>query len=134
MIDFETMVKSLRLTLLKRIFRENDGAWKSYIDQILEQYGGFFLFHCNYDVKDIPIRSQFYTELVQWRSEFRFEVDGGKKWQNIICNNNKSIFYKNFFASAIIHVKDLLLKLNNIDSYNIILNIINKTNFLVWAR
>ena len=134
------MVKSLRLTLLKRIFRENDGAWKSYIDQILEQYGGFFLFHCNYDVKDIPIRSQFYTELVQWWSEFLFEVDGGKKWQNIICNhkdiciNNKSIFYKTFFASAIIHVKELLLKLNNIDSYNIILNIINKTNFLVWAR
>ena len=87
MIDFETMVKSLRLPLLKRIFRENDGAWKSYIDQILEQYGGFLLFHCNYDVKDIPIRSQFYTELVQWWSEFRFEVDGGKKWQNIILNN-----------------------------------------------
>ena len=32
-----------------------------------------------------------------------------------------------------IYVKDLLLKLNNIDSYNVILNIINKTNFLVWA-
>lgn len=62
-----------------------------------------------------------------------------KKWQNIIWNNedirinSKSIFYKNFFESSIIYVKDLLLKLNNIDSYNIILNIINKTNFLVWA-
>ena len=98
-----------------------------------------FLFHCNYDVKDIPIRSQFYTELLQWWSEFRFEFDGEKKWQNVIWNNkdipinNKSIFYKNFFESGIIYVKDLLLKLNNIDSYNVILNIINKTNFLVWA-
>ena len=113
--------------------------WKSYIRQILEQYGVFFLFHCNYYVKDIPIRSQFYTELLQWWSEFRFEFDGEKKWQNIIWNskdiriNNKSIFYKNFFESGIIYVKDLLLKFNNIDSYNIILNIINKTNFLVWA-
>ena len=108
MIDFETMVKSLRLNWLKKIFSENDGAWKSYIRQILEQYGGFFLFHCNYDVKDIPIRSQFYTELLPWWSEFRFEFDGEKKWQNIIWNNkdirinNKSIFYKNFFKSAII--------------------------------
>jgi len=139
MIDFETMVKSLRLNWLKKIFSENDGAWKSYIRQILEQYGGFFLFHCNYDVKDIPIRSQFYTELLQWWSEFRFEFDGEKKWQNVIWNNkdipinNKSIFYKNFFESGIIYLKDLLLKLNNIDSYNVILNIINKTNFLVWA-
>ena len=58
-------------------------------------------------------------------SEFRFEF-GEKKWQNIIWNNkdirisNKSIFYNNFFESGIIYVKDLLLKLNNIDSYNII--------------
>ena len=78
MIDFETMVKSLRLAWLKRIFRENDGAWKSYIRQILKQSGGFFLFRCNYDVKDIPIRSQFYTELLQWWSEFRIEFDAAK--------------------------------------------------------
>jgi len=58
MIDFETMVKSLRLAWLKRIF------------QILKKCGGFFLFRCNYDVKDIPIRSQFYTGLLQWWSEF----------------------------------------------------------------
>ena len=64
MIDFETMVSCLRITWLKRIFSENDAAWKSFICQILEQCGGFFLFHCNYDVKDIPIRSQFYTELL----------------------------------------------------------------------
>ena len=139
MIDFETMVKSLRLAWLKRIFRENDGAWKSYIRQILKQSGGFFLFRCNYDVKDIPIRSQFYTELLQWWSEFRIEFDAEKEWQNIIWNNkdirinNKSVFYKNFFESGIIYVKDLLFGLNNIDSYNVILNIINKTNFLVWA-
>ena len=101
----------------------------------MKQAGGFFLFHCNYDVKDIPIHSKFYTELLQWWSEFRTEFD----WQNIIWNNkdiridNKSIFYKNFFESDIIYVSDLLFELNNVDSYNVILNIINKTNFLVWA-
>ena len=139
MIDFETMVKSLRLTWLKKIFGENDGAWKSYIRHILKRSGGFFLFRCNYDVKDIPIRSQFYTELLQWWSEFRIEFAAEKDWQNIIWNNkdirinNKSVFYKNFFESGIIYVNDLLFELNNIDSYNVILNIINKTNFLVWA-
>ena len=59
--------------------------------------------------------------------------------QNIIWNNkdirinNKSVFYKNVFESGIIYVNDLLFELNNIDSYNVISNIINKTNFLVWA-
>ena len=95
--------------------------------------------HCNYDVKDIPIRSQFYIELLQWWVEFRFKFDGEKKWQNIIWNNkdirinNKSIFYKKFFQSGIIYIKDLLFQLNKIDSYNVVLNIINKRNFLVWA-
>ena len=139
MIDFETMVKSLRLTWLKKIFGENDGAWKSYIRHILKQSGGVFLFRCNYDVKDIPIHSQIYTELLQWWSEFRIEFAAEKDRQNIIWNNkdirinNKSVFYKNFFKSSIIYVNDLLFELNNIDSYNVILNIINKTNFLVWA-
>ena len=105
---------------------ENDGAWKSYIRQILKQSGGFFLFRCNYDVKDTPIRSQFYIELLQSWSEFRIEFDAEKDWQNIVWNNkdirinNKSVFYKNFFESGIIYVNDLLFGLNNKDSYNVI--------------
>ena len=117
MIDFEIMVKSLRLTWLKKIFGDNDGARKSYIRHILKQSGGFFLFRSNYDVKDIPIRSQFYTELLQWWSEFRIEFAAEKDWQNILWNNkdirinNKSVFYKIFFQSGIIYVNDLLFEL-----------------------
>ena len=118
----------MRLAWLKRIFGENDGAWKSYIRQILKQSGGLFLFRCNYDVKDIPaIRSQFYTELLQWWSEFRIEFDAETNWQNIIWNNrdirinNKPVFYKNFFESGFVYVNDLLFELNNTDSYNVIL-------------
>ena len=99
MIDFETMVKSFRLTWLKRIFGENASSWKSYVRQRLKQACGFFLFRCNYDAKDIPIHSKCYSELLQWWSEFRTEFDAGKDWQNIIWNNkdirinNKSVFY-----------------------------------------
>ena len=74
MVDFETIVKSLQLTWLERIFGENDGAWKSYTRPLLKWSGGFSLFHCNYDVKDIPIRSQLHTELLQWWSESRTEL------------------------------------------------------------
>ena len=109
------------------------------VRQRLKQAGGFFLFRNNYDVKGIPIHSKFYIELLQCWSEFRTEFHTGKDWQNIIWNNkdirinNKSVFYNNFFESDIIYVNDLLFELNNIDSYNVILNIMNKTNFLVWA-
>ena len=92
------MVKSLRLTWLKRIFSKNDVVWKSYIRQILELSGVFFFFHSNYDVKDIPICSQFYTKFLQRWSKFHFEFDGEKKGQNIIWNNegiriNKSPYF-----------------------------------------
>ena len=59
MIDLESMIKSLRLAWLKRIFGENDGAWKSYLRVSLKRYGGLFLFYCNHDIKDHHVPSFF---------------------------------------------------------------------------
>ena len=66
MIDLETMI-----TWLKRIFGINDGAWKDYLCHQLKHFGGLLLFHCNCSVKDHPISSQFYTEIIQWWADFR---------------------------------------------------------------
>ena len=44
MIDLESMIKSLQLAWLKRIFGENDDAWKSYLRVSLKRYGGLFYF------------------------------------------------------------------------------------------
>ena len=65
MIDLETMVKSLRLAWLKRIFDGNDWRWKRYLKYQLKPVGLFFI-HCNYDVNDFTISSQFYRELLLW--------------------------------------------------------------------
>ena len=133
----ETMVKSLRLAWLKRIFSENDGTWKNYLHHILKCFGGSFEFHCNYNIKDLTISSQFYTELLQW-ADFRDEFSADKPWQNIIWNNkdiridNKPIFYKTFFESGITHVTDLRFDLNITESYNIATKKMKKVNILVW--
>ena len=135
MIDLETMVKSL----LKIIFGENNGTWKNYLRHQLKYIGGLFLFHCNYDIKDVFISSQFYSELLQWWSEFREDLSSEKLHQNIIWNNkdirvnDKPIFYKSFFNSGLILVSDLRIDLDISESYNIIAKKIEKTNFLVWA-
>jgi len=139
MIDLESMIKSLRLAWLKRIFGSNEGAWKSYLCVSLERFGGLFLFHCNYDIKDVHISSQFYSELLRWWYEFRVVFDTGKQWQYILWNNkeirvnNKPIFYKNFFQKDIIHVNDLLLDMDITNSFTIISNRISKLNYLIWA-
>ena len=139
MIDLETMVKSLRLSWLKRIFSENNGAWKNYLRHQLKYVGGLFLFHCEYDIEDVVVSSQFYSELLQWWSDFREDFSSEKLHQNIMWNNkdirvnDKPIFYKTFFNSRLILVSDLQIDLDVSESYNIIAKKIEKTNFLAWA-
>ena len=100
MIDLESMIKSLRLAWLKIIFQCNNGAWRNFLRFSLEPFGGLFLFHCNYDFKEISISSKFYSELLQWWSEFRSVFDSRRECQYILWNNkeirvdNKPVFYK----------------------------------------
>ena len=43
MIDIESLIKSLRLSWLKRIYGDNSGAWKNYLEYILKDSGGLML-------------------------------------------------------------------------------------------
>ena len=139
MVDNECMIKSLRLAWLKRIVSSNRGTWKSYLRHLLAKYGGLFLFNCNFDVKNLSIHSQFYTELLQWWSDFREDFASNKDWNSVIWNNKEirvsgsPVFYKNYFDSDIFYVSDLLFNLNNTESFDVIGKKIRKTNFLVWT-
>ena len=68
-------------------------------------FGGLFLFHCNYDIRNIHISSKFYSELLQWWSEFRSVFDSRRECQYIlrnkkeICVDNKPVFYKKNFLN-----------------------------------
>ena len=42
MIDLETMIKSLRLAWLKRVFVGNEGTWKNHLHYLLRRFGVFF--------------------------------------------------------------------------------------------
>ena len=68
------------------------------------------------------------------RSEFRENFASTKDWRNKeIRINNSPIFYKNFFDSGILRTSDLFFNLNSTESFNIIKNRVEKTNFLTWA-
>ena len=64
MIDYDSMVKALRLSWLKRIADpEYSSFWKSYLNSILQIKGGLLLLQCNYDMNQIKISVNFYHEL-----------------------------------------------------------------------
>ena len=106
---------------------------------LLVKYGGLFLFNCNLNVNDFSIHSKFYTELLQWWSDFREDFASIKDWNSIIWNNKEirvngsPVYYKNYFDSDIFYVSDLLFNLNNTESFDVIAKKIRKTNFLVWT-
>ena len=78
-------------------------------------------------------------DLIPWWSEFRDHFFEQKYWLSIIWNNKnfridgKPVFYKTYFNSGICTVNDLLLNLNNINSFDIIRKKNKKANFLTWT-
>ena len=87
------------------------------------------LFHCNYHIKEIHISSKFYSELLQWWSEFRSVFDSRRECQYILWNNkeihvdNKPVFYKKCFEQDIIFINDLLFEVDTTNSFTIVFNI-----------
>ena len=47
--------------------------------------------------------------------------------------NGFPVYYKNYFDSDFLYVSDLLFNLNNTESFDVIVQKIRKTNFLVWT-
>ena len=62
-----------------------------------------------------------------------------QEWRRVIWNNqeirinNKTVFFKTNSTVGINYVSDLNFDLNNIESFNMIANTIDKTNYLIWT-
>ena len=102
--------------------------------------GASSYFFCNYDIKEVHISSKFYSELLQWWSEFRSVFDSRREFQYILWSNkeisvdNKPVFYqKKLSEQNIIFVNDLLFELDTTNYFTIVSNKISKMNFLIWA-
>ena len=139
MVDLDSQIKALRLSWMKRIFTPGSGTWKSYLQYILNNNGGFLLFSCNYNMALLEINSQFYREPLQWWAEFRENFAEEKHWQFIIWNNkeiltdNKPVYYGQYFRSGIISENDLHFDVDNLTSFNRIAKEIDGSNFLTWT-
>ena len=55
-------------------------------------FGGLFLLHCNYDIKEVHISSKFYSELLQWWCDFRNVFCSRKLGGTVILYNELKLF------------------------------------------
>ena len=99
--------------------------WKAYINHLPKDYGGSFLFRCNYDIKEDKTNSTFYDELLHWWADFREDFSTKpSKSESVIWNNKlikidgKSIYYHNYVKAGIIFCNGMLFDKNNLESCN----------------
>ena len=138
--DIETLVKTSRLAWIGKLFSNGSLPWKAYFNYLLKDFGGEFVFSCNYDVEECKIYSQFYNEL-QWWADFRESFSRKPPMSNcIIWNNkgikidNKSIYCPNEVKAGILFCHHLQFDKDNIQSYNNARGIgVKNTNSLVWT-
>ena len=139
--DIETLIKASRLAWIGKLFSNGSLPWKAHLNHLLKDFGGEFLFSCNYDVEECNISSKFYNEFLQWWTDFR-ELFSTKPPMSkyIIWNNkdikidNKSIYYPNYVKDGILLCHHLQFDKENLQSYNNVRCVgLQNTNFLVWT-
>ena len=57
--DIETLIKASRLAWIGKLFSNVSLPWKAYFNYLLTDFGGEWLFRCNYDVEECKIYSKF---------------------------------------------------------------------------
>ena len=69
MVDFETMIKALRLAWISRLLEERQANWKTVPVHFFSKLGGLnFLLTCNYDVKYCENLPRFYRDILSFFS------------------------------------------------------------------
>lgn len=61
-IDIEILIKVFRLVWIGKLFFNGLLFWKVYFNYLFKDFGGEFLFSCNYDVEECNIFLKFYNE------------------------------------------------------------------------
>jgi len=136
-------VKSWRILWIKRALGNNDCAWVSILDELLDEIKFIDLIRCT-DLKNNPIRSKlppFYDELLTyWLDLCNMNLTAFDKkciinqliWFNKeITIKGKSIFWKAWYKQGIKTVQDLLDDTNNfLNHEEIALKFDIKCNFL----
>jgi len=125
MPDLDSMIKALKASLAKTNFQ-----CKERNLEVLPWISFERLRRSRHTIK---------LQLQHYWSGFRKTFSVELEWRCIIWNNqeirinNKTVFYKTYPTSGINYVSDLHFNLSHIESFNMIANTIDKTNYFIWT-
>ena len=142
-VNFHTVIKSLRLAWIGRLLDTSDDKWKAIPNYYFREHGSLlFLLKCNYNVKllktGLPL---FYRELLQYFQDLKKTTNILPNGELILWNNksitidNATLFWKSWFDSGVVSVKDVLNTNGKFLSYEEFSNKFNiATNYLHYFQ
>jgi hypothetical protein len=125
MVDFESKVKSLKISWLNRILSPNKGNWKKIIEYFYKSHDLEFIFSCKLPKppNGLPL---FYNDMhSHWLKIHNVEPFSNKHILNEIIWNNKFItinrmpyLWENWKRAGIMYIRDIVKDNNDFLSHN----------------
>lgn len=119
MVDYTILGKSLKAAWVKRLCEAEGSKWCSVFFSATVQYGGRFIFECNFDTRDLNLTSRvpsFYKDILTvWQElhsknpsttmEYLHEII----WNNrFIRIDGKPVFYSSWYRKGVTKIHHLL--------------------------
>ena len=108
-----SFIRSLKCTWVKRYTSGINANWKIFFDVYLKDYGGEFLFNCNFRCEDIKTSNTFINHVCSAWSYYNYKNSNMNVLNEIIWNNsaikinNKIVYYKFMYQKGVLRVKEL---------------------------
>ena len=81
----ESLIKTQRITCLKRYLDDNSSRWKVFLSHYLKNVGSSFLFQFNFNLSCLPCKfPTFYEECLEAWSDFNGNHDIRAKKQDVL--------------------------------------------------
>ena len=123
-VDFTILDKSLKAAWVKRFYEADGSKWCSAFSSALAQYGGRFIFECNFDTRDINLTSHvpsFYRNVLTVWQELHsnnpstaMEYLHETIWNNrFIRLDGKPVFYSSWYRKGVTKIHHLLNEKGN---------------------
>ena len=118
MVDYTILGKSLKAAWVKRLCEAEGSKWCSVFFSATVQYGGRFIFECNFDTRDLNLTSRvpsFYRDILTvWQElhsknpsttmEYLHEII----WNNrFIRIDGKPVFYSSWYRKGVTKIHHL---------------------------
>ena len=120
MVDFTILDKALKAAWVKRLCEADGSKWSSVFSSVTAQYGGRFIFECNFDTRDLNLTScvpsiygdiltvwqeLYYSKNPSTTMEYLNETIWNKRFIRI---DGKPVFYSSWYRKGVTEIHHLL--------------------------